>query len=650
MIVELNLFELKLPIKVKRTYYYNPQTEPRLFAKNLGRVNKLRFFHSSDLVWVETVMVDVKLVPKELDNYKRAEEVIENDEKLFVRTLYSYIGKLFKDNEFIATPKNLYVNAKTKTLFQSNPEVSYYEAYQVKIYKLQNKFYLSVNPRYFFLSSKPALESKIKTPYVFNIASGKSFLCRKCEENELVIQVDPHTQKRVDFPQNYYFNFSPSEAEKHGFSKELYSVYSNVSKLFDRLQIDVGFLNQVADLSELYQLPLDKVEPVLVVYRFKNGSSNDPRKIFELGALENPGRMRLTFIFPKYYKEKEIENEVKEVFANQDSVYYRSLRAMGFVNVTYVRNTKEQNKAKFFYDESFNIENVDDIAKAGRVFAVVLLEGETPNLPLLLSKLPRNAIAFPIIKEKVLAGPVYIIRSFAYKALNFTEDAKAYELIDLIKNVLFVGFDLSHDHVNRLSHFALSAVDDSAKILYIHHKENLPLNEKAELELLQNSIAQALNRYKLVHGSMPACLLLMRDGIFFEDISYIRNYLDTLGLKYIVVEVNKNSNINGPKDLKGKILELDEKKFVYFATTYNLQKAVEINVVLNNSNLTPRQIAKHVYLSTRLFHPTPYVNLKLPYPLYVTDKVSLLGQLWKLYVPYFKPKQHNDKNGSNEHM
>lgn len=89
---------------------------------------------------------------------------------------------------------------------------------------------------------------------------------------------------------------------------------------------------------------------------------------------------------------------------------------------------------------------------------------------------------------------------------------------------------------------------------------------------------------------MPTCLLLTCDGIFFEDLTKIKNYLDASDLKYMIVEVNKNSNINGPEDLKGKILELHEKKFVCFASTHNLQKAVEIDVVLNNSNLTPGQI------------------------------------------------------------
>jgi len=46
------------------------------------------------------------------------------------------------------------------------------------------------------------------------------------------------------------------------------------------------------------------------------------------------------------------------------------------------------------------------------------------------------------------------------------------------------------------------------------------------------------------------------------------------------------------------------------------------------------KIAKTTYLSTKLYHPTPYASLKLPYPLYITDKVGKLPIAWKIYIPY----------------
>lgn len=46
-----------------------------------------------------------------------------------------------------------------------------------------------------------------------------------------------------------------------------------------------------------------------------------------------------------------------------------------------------------------------------------------------LLKIAESATAVPITREKVLAGLVYMIKSFAYKAVNFTEDAKLTNLL-----------------------------------------------------------------------------------------------------------------------------------------------------------------------------------------------------------------------------
>ncbi len=639
--MKLNLHQITVPVKVKRIYYFNPQTEPEIFAQNLSRVNNIRFIHSSDLVWVELPVVDITLTPAQVESYKKSEEVVEGDEKLFTKVLYTFIRKLFKDNNFVVSRENLFIDIRTKKPLQTNKEVCCYESYQLKIYKFDEKHYLSILPRFVFLSTKPALESNVKSAFVLNVKSGRSFPCISCEKDNLVISVDKSHQKRVSFPENYYFNFTSKDAENLGFSKELYNIYtSNLKTLYGRIPHNLNFLAKIANLEESYEIHPSNFERVVVFYRFKEGRSTSIKEIFNLKPIKNPENLKVTFVFPDIYKNEQIEEPLKRIFASSQSQYYKDLSDLGIKKIDYLRDP-QSSKAIFYYDQSFNIEKSDYLSSCGNGFAIILLQGRQNTLQPLLEKVPRSLTPMPILKPKLTStdGLRYIIKSFAYKMLNFSKEAQPYELMDIMKNTLYIGFDLSHDHQKRKSNLALAAVDSYGKVIYIFQKQDLPLNEKLNLDTLQTAFAKSVDRYNAKHGRNPDYVYLMRDGVFLEEIGLLTNYLDITGLDYVIIEVNKNSNINSEENLKGILIKLQKDRFLYFTETYNLQKGVELNIIKNRTKLTDEQIAKQIYLSTRLFHPTPFSNLKLPYPLYITDKVSLLPVEWKLYIPYFQDDQ-----------
>lgn len=634
--MNLNLFQITVPPKVKRIYYHNPQTPPEIFAQNLTRVNNIRFTYSNDLVWIELPFLQIQILPEQADIYKKTEEIIENDEKLFTKTLYMFIKKLFKDNDFIATKQNLYISKRTKTQLQDNKNISWFESYQIKIYKINGKFYLSINPRFTFLSTKPALESEIKSAFLLNIVSGRSFPFVAGEDGKLIIATNDNPRKEVAHPENYFFNFTSKEAEKLGFSEKFYDIYNNkISSLYEKLPSDLSFLSSVTNLTQSFEIKPDQIERIVAFYKFSNGNSDDIKKIFQLKPLKNPGTLRMTFLFPDKYKNKDIHEPVRKVFASNDSNYRKALFELGFKNIEYLRNPKT-NKAIFYYKEkTFELEDKETLPTSDKTYAIVLLEERQEDLRQLLNKVPKNLVVLPVLVPKIASDKVYILKSFAYKALNFMENAQAYQLLGLSDDALYMGFDLSHDFQKRLSHYAFSTVDNNAKVLYINHKCNIQLNEKFELETIEKDIVKSIDRYKYINKKSPKILFLIRDGIFLEDTDILKNHLDLLSIDYILIEINKNSNINSQQHLKGMLIRLEPNRYVYFAQTYNLQKAVEINILLNHSKLSNEQIAKEIYLTTRLFHPTPYVNLKLPYPLYITDKVALLGDEWKLYIPYF---------------
>lgn len=634
--MKLNLFEITIPPKVKRLYYYNPETQPEIFAKNMTRINNIRFVHSTDLVWVELPYLQAQVLPEQSSVYKKSEELIENDEKLFTKTLYSFIKKLFKDNDFIATKQNLYISSSTRTSLQSNKDVCYFEGYQVKIYKINGKFYLSINPRFTFLSAKPALESEIRSIFVLNIKSGKSFPFVDVKEDRLVISLDEKTQKEVAHPEWYFFNFTSKEAEELGFSKEMYQIYSKeLVSLYKKIPLQLVFLNRIINLNTDYEISPADFEKVVIFHRFANGDSDKVKDIFGLKPLKNDGSLKMTFLFPSKYKKEGIEENVRTAFAWNNSVFRRSLLDLGFNKIDYLRDP-ETNKAIFYYKEkTFELEKKDILGSSGTTHAVVLLEEGQADLKNLLEKSPENLIILPILKSKIASDKAYVLKSFAYKMLNFSQNAQPYKLLGLSPNTLYIGFDLSHDQQRRKSDYAFAAVDNEGKVLYINHKRSLTLNEKLEMDLVEKDVAKSLDRYKNVHNQFPKNFFLIRDGIFFEDVNLLKNHLDLINIDYAVIEVDKKCNINSDQNLKGILARLEDGKYIYFAHGFNLQKGVEINIVFNNTKLSNGDIAKEIYLTTGLFYPTPYSNLKLPYPLYITDKVALLKYEWKLHIPYF---------------
>lgn len=633
--MDLNLYEIIIPNKVRRVFYYNPEVSPDIFAANMSRVNNLKFIHSSDLVWVELPFIQVNLIPKESEKYRKAEEIIENDSELFIKTLYRYIQKTFKDNGFIPASRHLYASVRSKTPLTTNPEVSFLEAYQIKIYAIDKKFYLSINPRLVFLSTKPALESRVRSAYLLNIISGRSFPFIEIKNGKLVLQINEQFQKEVTRPENYFFNFSMKEAQVLGFSKDFHKLYRDrTPSLFNRIPTDLTFLNGLVDLDKPYHLDSNDVK---IIYRFSRGDSEKVDNIFQLGPLSNPGELKLAFIFPENLgEEKKII--MKNLISN-DSLYVRSLRALGFRKIHYFQNLNADERPYCYREEDFELpeESRKKLESAPRnTTAIVLLPKWYGGLGQLLKKFPKNLIILPALISKIVEGQAYILKSFAYKTLNFTPNSQAYRLVGLSDGALYIGFDLSHDRQKRRSDYAFAAVDSDGKVLLVVQKLKLPLNEKMDTEKLISDTAKSINLYTSLKGSPPKIIFLMRDGVFIEDTSELKSQLDLFKIKYVIVEINKNCNINSSANLKGKMVELDRNRYVYFAETYNLQKGVEVNIHTNKSDLSEWQIAREVYLSTRLYHPTPYVSLKLPYPLYITDKVSLLKDEWILYVPYFR--------------
>lgn len=633
----LNLFPLRIGTKVRRIYFYNPVADPEIFASNLTRINHIRFQPSKDLVWLEIPEVNLKLVPQEVYKYKLdREDLIDKDERLFFKVFYSYITKLFKDNGFTKLQRRgEYVKLMPFNQLSSNEGISCHVSYRIRLYSIEGKHYLSISPRFLFLSSESVVSSPIKGTYVINIQTGKSYPLIGVEDGRLKILVN-EKEVEVKMPENYYFNFSTIEAEKLGFLKEVHQIYKQKGKeLLQRVPSDLNFLREVVDFDKPLEIAAEKVLISSNEFHFHAGTSNKASEIFKLGPFKNSEEnLRIALFFSSKNQLLELIPTLRVIFA-KEQMLSKALKNLNFKKLELVENPNTH-QPYFLYDpETLKPLDQEGLKKIKeRTYAIIVLDKYYGGLVPLIASFPQNFVLLPILKENLVNKQVYVMNSFAYKVLNFTETALPYT-VNIPSHTLFIGVDLSHDHISKKSHFAISAVDYLGKVVYVGAKRNLQLNERFSEEVIIGYVQRIFERYKERYGETPARVIIVRDGSWLEDVEKIVEDLKSFKNEIALVEIVKDSVINSPLNLQEHVIKITKDMCVYFPRTYHNQKGVEIRIRVNNTDICNEEIMKAVYNATILYHPTPYTTLKIPYPLYITDKVALLGGEWKFYVPYF---------------
>lgn len=96
--IYFNLYPLKIVYETVRKYYYYEDGDSFLFAKNISRVNNMKFVPSNDLIWGEFLNIETELIPSELKKFEiNKTEIIsaEKDKRLFEKTFYRHIKKIF---------------------------------------------------------------------------------------------------------------------------------------------------------------------------------------------------------------------------------------------------------------------------------------------------------------------------------------------------------------------------------------------------------------------------------------------------------------------------------------------------------------------------------------------------------------------------
>lgn len=633
--IPMNLFKLKVPQRVKRLYYYNPNTRPELFAENLSRVNNFRFVPSNDLVWVEVPDVNITILPVEVSKYELdKKEIIEGDEWLFAKTVNAYISKLFIENGYIKVYKRnefIYPSAAGSLL---NQQINYHITYAFRTVKLGNEWYLVILPGFKFFSSTPAVNSKATGSLVFNVKSGKTFQVLEVNSSKLSILYNNNIVEVRDL-EAYYFAYTSTDAEKLGILSEMQKLYKEKLQEEIKKLDSLYFLNGVVEAGVRYTAKSNNVFQDFYTFQFKTGVSNKVNDIFKLHPLRTEEHVTFALFFKSLQHADQLKDKIRTLF-HPNGYMTKALTNLGIKSIQFLRNPKDGSHVFTYNESNFTPDVVPDIPNGSKnVVALIFLERFYGNIVPIINNFPRNMILIPVLNKTIVESKVYTINSLAYKIVNFLNEDTMMYYLKIEPGTLFVGVDLSHDITESYSDAIFSAVDFLGKVLRIAVKKGMRLTEKADMKFVEEQVQKSIEKYHLKFGSYPKRLIFFRDGRFIESVNKFEDMLSSKVNEYALIEVKKDTLYNSHYNVQDKVIKLSENVYVYFPKSYLRQKGIELNIFTNHTTLSNDEIARLTYLSTLLHHPSPYMNIKLPYPLYINDKISKVGGEWKFYIPYF---------------
>jgi len=587
----------------------------------------------------------LKFLPDLLEEYYKDEEIDDDvDETLFIKVLYDYIHKLFLDNGYFPKGKNTYFSNNDRFELKSNKEVVCVEGYKLKIYNLKNKYYLSIRQVFTTISKQTCNFSSIKSAYVFNIISGRSFAYVSGKDDSVIIEIKGKGNKLVQYPENYFFNYNSNEAKNFGFSMEIRKLHKEKKQNnFDEMKTKLSFLEKIVSFDDEYILQNQEKTKMLANYIFGKGKSTEMKDIFRLSGLNIPKEINLMFFFNSNEQFLKNKYTMKEIFASKSSIFFRALKKLGIEKINFIKNPRN-GKSIFIYDvNTYEIEECDrktieDFEKDITSIGVIILDEYIGDIDPMIKKFPRNIIMQPVLLESLVDIKAYIINSFAYKILNFVPEIELYKIEELEKysEALFIGLDISHDLYEKKSSFAISAVSHTGKILYLKKYKNMNLNEKMNMDILEKEIIECVNSFVEKFSKDPTEIFVYRDGKYIENIKEMIALSKVNGVSVSLIEVNKNSNIFQEIEEEDVLLKMDKNKYIYFIKSYHNKTAVELDIRYNDTRFSADEISEQAFYLTKLFYGSPYSSLKLPYPVYIADKSAITDFEWRLHIPYLK--------------
>ena len=90
------------------------------------------------------------------------------------------------------------------------------------------------------------------------------------------------------------------------------------------------------------------------------------------------------------------------------------------------------------------------------------------------------------------------------------------------------------------------------------------------------------------------------------------------------------------QESKNSLYKTSSNSYIFYPFNFLNQKGVEFNIVVNQSGKSNDTIAKESVALAHIYHGSPYSNIKLPYPVHISDKAARSDYEWRLYIPYLR--------------
>ena len=385
-----------------------------------------------------------------------------------------------------------------------------------------------------------------------------------------------------------------------------------------RLKLDEDFINDIGVLKALNNLEFDNKTisaesigyrkwnvnlPELICGSNKTIDCKDKFKVFNHGFYRTPNKtLKIGYIYPENMKE-----EIKAV-ANTIYLFAKKGIYNGKKDKYILENLIDIQKGKNVFKEEYKLGDITDykraanklLQNAGDIDIVIALvpNGKDDDNPYNPFKTIWN-------KSNIPSQMISVKTAELFKNGEYSGNTIRYYLQNIVLGILgktggipwvvkdmpgdidcFVGIDVAT--VEKGIHYpACSVVFDKCGQLLSFYKPTTPQKgEKIGAKILQDIFDNVILSYEEHFSKMPDNIVIHRDGFSNEDNEWYRNYFDSKGIKYNIVEVRKNTN--------RKLIFIDENNNVCNPEmgycVYNDKKAYLVTTDITENKGSPKPI------------------------------------------------------------
>lgn len=405
----------------------------------------------------------------------------------------------------------------------------------------------------------------------------------------------------------YIANYDPE------FSLQVENVVKR--NMYERLQCDKEFINDIGDLEKLGGLSFERecCEPKKLGYNWafvnmpdlvcgdnRTISCGKEYQVFNRGFYEKPHKkLKIGYLYPRGERElcAQVANDIY-LFATKGNVHDKRDHSIkeGLLNI----------QAEPVITHEYDIGNITDYKRA----ALTLQNQEQIDIVIALipdginEESPYNPFKRIWSELNIPSQMVSMktARVFARDA-KYQGDKAKYYLYNIVLGILgktgglpwivkdmpgnvdcFVGLDVAT--IDKGVHYPACSVvfDKYGRFIGFFKPRMAQRGEKINTEILQDIFDQVILSYEKNYGNKPKNIVIHRDGFSNEDSGWYEHYFKAQGIEYSIIEVRKNA---GAKIIQENDSDMNP---VIGSCVFNNKKAYLVSTMMKNRKGSPNPL------------------------------------------------------------